>query len=131
MERGAEDVLAQDFVPENAENSTIWAVISGATQETVSTQIQNLEDIVPSFDFHSGRLNAIRPRFFMALSIFDVGNLKNTCLEAEPEVIILAYPYHEIPVDKSRNIWIHEWMLAKSTKKVSLEGILEDSSQNK
>lgn len=69
------------------------------------------------FDFHSGMLNAVRPRFFMALSIFDLGNLKNTCLEAEPEVTILAYPYHKIPVDKSRNIWIHEWMLAKSTRK--------------
>lgn len=58
-------------------------------------------------------LNAARPRFFMALSIFDLGNLKNSCPEAEPEVTILAYPYNKNPMDKSRNIWIHVWMLAK------------------
>lgn len=67
----------------------------------------------------------------MALSIYDLGNLKNTVLEAEPEVIILAYPYYKIPVDKSRNIWIHEWMLARSTRKKGLQGILGGSSQDK
>lgn len=39
--------------------------------------------------------NAVRPRGgFVALSIFDLGNLRNTCLEAEPEVMILACPCH-------------------------------------
>lgn len=94
---------------------------------------RTLSNVVLRFEFHSGTLNASGPRFFfMALSIYDLGNLKNTCLEAEPKVIILAYPYHKIPVDKSRNIWIHEWMLAKFTrKKKSLQEILEGSSQNK
>lgn len=55
---------------------------------------RTLSNIVLWFDFYSGMVNAVRPRFFMAFSIFDLGNLKNTCLEAEPEVIILAYPYH-------------------------------------
>lgn len=86
-------MLKAKSVSEITENSTAWAVISGSAQETVPTQ--NLEQHCPVLVFHSGMLKCSKAQGgFVALSIFDLGNLKNTCLEAEPEVMILACPYH-------------------------------------
>lgn len=69
-------------------------MISGSVQEAVPAQ--TIEQHCPVVVFHSGILKCCKNPggFFVALSIFDLGNLKNTCLEAEPGVMILACPYH-------------------------------------